>query len=158
MTTPVRTTYLPEVQLMNARYCDSGPEFAGAACPYDVSFAADVQLMSTQSLSISQSIQAGLEGVLSETTTFGWERSKSVTHGQSIMASSSISLPQGRLGYATFMQVVQCANGTWIGCNVKEVTSLPNQQYCVPALAPFHNQTGNQQAEAVGIYVMVDVT
>ncbi|KAI0381288.1 hypothetical protein F5Y04DRAFT_288913 [Hypomontagnella monticulosa] len=155
---PVRSTYLPSVQISDAVECQTGQDFGGAACSYDRTFSSEVSLMSTQSLSLSESIQSGLEGILTETTTFGFDGSSSATNGQTVSASQTLTLPQGRKGYPTFKQVVKCANGTWTGCDVNQVTSLPDQEYCVPVMAPIGNQGGNTQSEAVGMFIMVDTT
>lgn len=49
-------------------------------------------------------------------------------------------------------------NGTWAGCDIEEVLSLPNQEYCIPVMAAIGGQSGNPQAEAVGVFLMVDTT
>lgn len=107
--TPVRYTYLPSVQTQSEiTNCNSGQDFGGAPCNFEQGFTGSVQLMSSQSLSLSESIQVGVEGIFSSTTTFGWDGGASATNGQDISASYTQTLPQGRSGYPSFKQVVQC--------------------------------------------------
>ncbi|KAI0965436.1 hypothetical protein F4678DRAFT_485362 [Xylaria arbuscula] len=147
-------TYLPSVQVGDTYPCNSGEDLGGSACNWDKGYTTEVQLMSTQSLSVSEAIQAGLEGILTETTTIGYDGSSSITNGQSLTASDTLTLPQGRFGYPAFKQAVKCFNGTWSGCDVQEVTSLPVLEYCLPIL----EEVTSQASEASGIFVMVDTT
>ncbi|KAI1774332.1 hypothetical protein F4818DRAFT_442484 [Hypoxylon cercidicola] len=157
--TELRTTYLPTVQIDGTVTCGSALDFGGAPCPYTVTFNSEVSFMSSKSLSVSESIQFGIEGILSSTTTVGWEGSTSSTNGQSISSTQEISLPQGRVGFPAFKQVVQCVNGTFTGCkNADEILSLPNQEYCLPKMEQIGGQAGNPIYKAVGIMFMVDTT
>jgi hypothetical protein len=50
------------------------------------------------------------------------------------------------------------ANGTWTGCDVSDVITLPNQEYCIPITDEAGFKEGNKVLEAVGVWVTVDVT
>ncbi|KAI1346397.1 hypothetical protein F5Y01DRAFT_298036 [Xylaria sp. FL0043] len=152
--TLLRTTYLPSVQTDNWVPCPSGSDTSGAACTFEATFTSEVQLMTAQSLSISESIQSGIEGLLAETTTFAWDGSSSATSGLSISNAHLVSLPEGRQGYPTFKQAVKCMNGTWAGCDVEELISLPDQEYCIPILTNITSESSS----AVGVFAVVDIT
>ncbi|KAI0809619.1 hypothetical protein GGR55DRAFT_695982 [Xylaria sp. FL0064] len=151
--TLLRTTYLPSVQLDNWAPCPSGSDTSGAACTYEATFTSEVQLMTAQSLSLSESIQSGIEGLLAETTTFAWDGSSSATSGLSISNAHLLTLPEGRAGYPTFKQAVKCMNGTWSGCDAEELISLPNQEYCIPILTNITSESSS----AVGVFAVVDI-
>ncbi|TGJ76830.1 hypothetical protein E0Z10_g10808 [Xylaria hypoxylon] len=152
--TLARHTYLPSVQVDDDRPCNSGEDLGGAACSWQATYASQFQLMTTNSLSLSESFQAGIEGILSETTTFGYDGSSSATNGQDISVTEELSLPQGRTGYPAFKQVLKCANGTFSECDVPELISLPNQEWCIPVL----DNVGGKVDKAAGMFIMVDTT
>ncbi|KAI8953921.1 hypothetical protein F4801DRAFT_66322 [Xylaria longipes] len=152
--TIARYTYLPSVQVDDDRPCNSGQDLAGAACTWGATYASQFQLMTTNSISLSESIQSGIEGLFSETTTLGYDGSSSATNGQDISLTEELSLPQGRKGYPAFKQALKCVNGTFSGCDVPELISLPNQEWCIPVLAP----VSAKLSKAVGMFIMVDTT
>ncbi|KAF2967555.1 hypothetical protein GQX73_g5988 [Xylaria multiplex] len=152
--TVARYTYLPSVQVDDDRPCLSGEDLGGAACTWQATYSSSVQLMTTNSLSLTEAIQAGVEGIFSETTTFGYDGSSSATNGQDISVSEELSLPQGRTGYPAFKQALKCVNGTFSECDVPELISLGNQEWCIPILAPVDGQVN----KAVGMFIMVDTT
>ena len=128
--TELVTTYLSEVMVNTPLTCATG--VGAESCKWGVEFSADVQLTSSTSLSFSYAIQAGMEGVFSQTATFGWEGSASIAHGQAITHTFDLSLPPGRSGYPAFKQAFRCEYGTGdahlLGLKETDIVSLPRFQ------------------------------
>ncbi|KAI8629706.1 hypothetical protein F5Y19DRAFT_464404 [Xylariaceae sp. FL1651] len=122
--TIARRTYLPSVQVDDDRSCPSGPGLGGITCSC----------------------------ILSDITTFGYEGSSSATNGQNIFIIEALSLPQGRTGCPAFKQALKCANETFSGCDVPELTSLPNQECCIPVLETVDGRLNN----ASSMFIMAD--
>ncbi|KAK3312006.1 hypothetical protein B0H66DRAFT_538951 [Apodospora peruviana] len=155
---PVRITYLPSVQISDAVRCTSGPDFSGGPCSYDFQFSTDIQLMSSSTFGVSEAIMVGMEGIISSTTTFNTDWSKSVTNGQTITTGVVVTLPQGRFGFPTYKQKLHCATGEFKDCNKDEVNNLGDREYCLPVLFANSSRPADQTFEPTGTYLMVDST
>ena len=147
-TTPVRYTYLPSFAIMDEMLCSTGTtDFAGAACTHEQSFSSDIQLVSSQSTSLSASVQAGLEGILMVTASFGYEKSLSSQNGQTLSHSETLALPQGRHGYATFKPLVQCKSHADKGI----ITDFHRRVWCIRGLRRCQGRAKNQSVVPSGI-------
>ncbi|KAK0648250.1 hypothetical protein B0T16DRAFT_407931 [Cercophora newfieldiana] len=151
-----QTTYLDEVMVGTPLTCGAGT--GAEACEWEISYSADVQMTASQGVSVSASLQIGLEGFFSVSTTFGWEGSSAIAQGQSVSSSFTMTLAPGRTGYPAFKQLFRCFSGNWSGCDIPELTRLSNEHYCLPVMTPLVNNGGNVVGRADGSWVTVDTS